>query len=312
MSRTDPWEEKRLEIEPWITGYCDCLTARGAIHILHTEHDHTAWEEALRSEHRFIPDMNQRPFGVNIVEPNAVTDPVGVIDRTNFRLALRYYGSSNPNQHDPALSEYVVLEKPATFDVPNYALVQQNQLAYWWSLQWHNYQLYVSDTTPELRLAYRRYIENQLLAVLRNENWSDVTRIRKMDTAKITAYVYGALPTNQSQQFLDQWTTNPAYHNGYHYWDSATEVLVRDEIPYDPADPLTAPFEAAMNLADPRVATYVVVVGRDEVDRTATGIPSTHPWTILLDADGAPTGDTTGTPANEYWQSRLDAILTDY
>ena len=25
-------------------------------------------------------------------------------------------------------------------------------------------------------------------------------------------------------------------------------MLVRDEVPYDPADPLTAPFEAAMSL----------------------------------------------------------------
>ena len=79
-----------------------------------------------------------------------------------------------------------------------------------------------------------------------------------------------------------------------------------------PADPLTAPFEAAMSLADPRVSTYVVVVDRDEIDRTASGIPSTHPWDILLDANGNPTGDSTGTPAQEYWQGRIDEILGEY
>ena len=79
------------------------------------------------------------------------------------------------------------------------------------------------------------------------------------------------------------------WFDGYQYYDGA--MLVRDEVPYDPADPLTAPFEAAMSLADPRVSTYVVVVDRDEIDRTASGIPSTHPWDILLDANGNPTGD---------------------
>ena len=67
-----------------------------------------------------------------------------------------------------------------------------------------------------------------------------------------------------------------------------------------------------MGLADPRVSTYVVVVDRDEVDRTATGNPSTNPWNILLDDDGNPTGDATGTPAQEYWMDRIDAILGEY
>ena len=64
-----------------------------------------------------------------------------------------------------------------------------------------------------------------------------------------------------------------------------------------------------MNQSDPRVSTYVVVVDRDEVDRTASGIPSVQPWNLNLDANGNPTGDTTGTPASDYWQGRIDAIL---
>ena len=50
----------------------------------------------------------------------------------------------------------------------------------------------------------------------------------------------------------------------------------------------------------------------NEVDRTASGIPSTHPWSILLDAEGDPTGDTTGTPAQDHWQALIDAFIGEY
>ena len=153
-------------------------------------------------------------------------------------------------------------------------------------------------------------MELQLLAILRNANWSNVDNIRKMDAAKWGAFDYAEL--SGSENPISALFANRAdyWFDGYQYYDGTT--LIRDELPYDPADPLTAPFEAAMGLADPRVSTYVVVVDRDEVDRTASGNPSTNPWSILLDVDGNPTGDATGTLAQVYWMDRIDDILGEY
>ena len=111
-----------------------------------------------------------------------------------------------------------------------------------------------------------------------------------MDTGKWDAFEYAVL-IDADNPLIGLFADRVDYwFDGYQYFDGTD--LIRDEIPYDPADPLSAPFEAAMSLADPRVSTYVVVVDRDEVDRTASGIPSTHPWDILLDLNGNPTGDT--------------------
>ena len=87
--------------------------------------------------------------------------------------------------------------------------------------------------------------------------------IRKMDAAKWGAFDYAELSGIRKPDIFalspTAWITGSTATSTY---DGTT--LIRDELPYDPADPLTAPFEAAMGLADPRVSTYVVVVDRDE------------------------------------------------
>ena len=316
MSHNDDWRAFREWLRPWIEGYCACFDARGALDRIHVGHDFLVWEKSLRLHERFIPDFSSYPFGViRVPDVLPVTDAVSVLDLRNFGNAVDFFGNSDADTirdvwPDGLLSVSEMIQHPVPVSVPSLADTGQQDLVDYWQEQWFNLRTYTDYSGPAGTRAYRAYVELQLLAILRNANWSNVDNIRKMDAAKWGAFDYAELSGSENPisaifaNRVDYW------FDGYQYYDGT--MLVRDEVPYDPADPLTAPFEAAMSLADPRVSTYVVVVDRDEIDRTASGIPSTHPWDILLDADGNPTGDSTGTPAQAYWQGRIDEILGAY
>ena len=256
------------------------------------------------------------PFGViRVPDVLPVTNAVSVVDLRNFGNAVNFFGNSDGDTihdvwPDGLLSVSDMIQHPVPVPVPTPVNTAQQDLVDYWQEQWFNLRTYTDYSGPAGTRAYRAYVELQLLAVLRNDNWSNVDNIRKMDAAKWGAFDYAEISGSENPisalfaNRVDYW------FDGYQYYDGTT--LVRDEVPYDPADPLTAPFEAAMSLADPRVSTYVVVVDRDEIDRTASGIPSTNPWDMLLDDAGNPTGDATGTPAQDYWQGRIDAILGEY
>ena len=316
MPHTSEWHPFRDWLKPIIEGYCACFGRRGALDRIHIGHDYLVWQEALRLGKRFIPDFSVEPFGIiEIPDVLPVTDAVSVIDLQNFGRAVDFFGISDddeildvwPDQLDSVASRIVT---PTEVPLPNPASVAQQDLANYWQGQWLNLITYAGYSSPAGTRAYRSYIELQLLAVLRNSNWSDIENIRKMDAAKWSAFDY-AMITGDDNPAIPVWGARDDYwFNGYQYFDGT--ALVRDGRPYDPTDPLTAPFEAAMSLADPRVATYLVVVDRDEVDRTALGIPSVHPWSLHLDLNGNPTGDATGTPAKDYWQGRIDAMLGSY
>ena len=316
MSHNDDWQSFRDWLRPWIEGYCACFDARGALDRIHVGHDFLVWEKSLRLHERFIPDFSAYPFGViRVPDVLPVTDAVSIVDLRNYANAVDFFGLSDADTirdvwPDGLHSVSDMIQHPAPVPVPTPATTGQQDLVDYWQEQWFNLRNYTDYSGPAGTRAYRAYVELQLLAVLRNANWSNVDNIRKMDAAKWNAFEYAELSGSENPisaifaNRVDYW------FDGYQYYDGT--MLVRDEVPYDPADPLTAPFEAAMSLADPRVSTYVVVVDRDEVDRTASGIPSTQPWDILLDANGNPTGDATGTTAQDYWQARIDAILGEY
>ena len=316
MSHNDDWQSFRDWLRPWIEGYCACFDARGALDRIHVGHDYRFWAEALRLHKRFIPDFSYYPFGIiEVPDVLPVTDAVSVLDLRNFGNAVDFFGLSDADTiHDvwPGGLHSVsdMIQHPEQVALPSPVNSAQQDLVYYWQEQWFNLRNYTDYSGPAGTRAYRAYVELQLLAILRNGNWSNVDNIRKMDAAKWGAFDYAELSGSENP-ISALWANRVDYwFDGYQYYDGT--MLVRDEVPYDPADPLTAPFEAAMSLADPRVATYVVVVDRDEVDRAAAGIPSTQPWDVLLDDTGNPTGDATGTPAQEYWQGRIDAILGEY
>ena len=316
MSHNDDWQSFRDWLRPWIEGYCACFDARGALDRIHVGHDYRFWAEALRLHKRFIPDFSYYPFGIiEVPDVLPVTDAVSVLDLRNFGNAVDFFGLSDADTihdvwPDGLHSVSDMIQHPEQVALPSPVNSAQQDLVYYWQEQWFNLRNYTDYSGPAGTRAYRAYVELQLLAILRNGNWSNVDNIRKMDAAKWGAFDYAELSGSENP-ISALWANRVDYwFDGYQYYDGT--MLVRDEVPYDPADPLTAPFEAAMSLADPRVATYVVVVDRDEVDRTAAGIPSVQPWDVLLDDNGNPTGDATGTPAQEYWQGRIDAILGEY
>ena len=316
MSHTDDWQAFRDWLRPWIEGYCACFDARGALDRMHIGHDHLVWEKSLRLHERFIPDFGIYPFRViRIPDVLPVTDAVSVVDLRNFGNAVDFFGLSDADTirdvwPDGLHSVSDMILHPDEVALPSPVSIGQQALVGYWQGQWFNLLTYTDYSDPAGTRAYRAYVELQMLAALRNANWSNIDNIRKMDAGKWDAFDYAEL-SDADNPISDLFANRVDYwFDGYQYFDGTD--LIRDELPYDPADPLTAPFEAAMALGDPRVSTYVVVVDRDEVDRTASGIPSTHPWNILLDANGNPTGDTTGTPADEYWQGRLDEILGSY
>ena len=316
MSHLDDWQTFRDWLKPIIEGYCACFDARGSLGRIHIGHDYRLWESALRMGKRFIPDFSVKPFGIiEIPDVYPVTDAISVIDLQNFDNAVDWFSVSDPDETrdvwpDGIDSVSSLLVEPTEVPVPNPADAAQQSLVDYWQQQWIHLITYADYSLPAGIRSYRSYVELQLLAVLRNSNWSNITNIRKMNTAKWDAFDYALIP-EADHPIIPVWADRDDFwFNGYQYFDGT--MLVRDALPQDPSDPYTFPFNAAMNQSDPRVSTYVVVVDRDEVDRTASGIPSAQPWNLNLDANGNPTGDTTGTPASDYWQGRIDAILGVY
>ena len=316
MSHNDDWQTFRDWLKPIIEGYCACFDARGSLGRIHIGHDYRLWESALRMGKRFIPDFSVKPFGIiEIPDVYPVTDAISVIDLQNFDNAVDWFSVSDPDVTrdvwpDGIASVSSLLVEPTEVPLVNPADAAQQTLVDYWQQQWIHLITYADYSSPAGIRSYRSYVELQLLAVLRNDNWSDITNIRKMNTAKWDAFDYALIP-DADHPITPVWANRDDFwFDGYQYFDGT--MLVRDALPQDPSDPYTYPFNAAMNQSDPRVSTYVVVVDRDEVDRTASGIPSAQPWNLNLNLNGNPTGDTTGTPASTYWQARLDEILGSY
>ena len=266
------------------------------------------------------------PFGTIELQPSGhVTDLVANVDITNFSNAVDFFSISHADEildvwPDGLHSTFARISAPPEITIQDPVSEAQQQLVNWWTAQWHSYETYVEQTSPALRLIYRRYVEMQVLACSAERQlvqprpcgqtvpWAGGTPLSTAPAASTTSGIllrHGWWTETGAGQI-------PFYNDGFLYWDLDTEDLIRDTIPYDGTDPLTAPLEAAMSLADPRVATYIVVVDRDEIDRTAPGNPSVQPWTLNVDVFGDPTGDATGTPAQEYWQGRIDEILGSY
>ena len=325
MTHLNDWQTFRDWLRPLVEGYCACFERRGSLDRLHIGHDHRLWKTDLQSGKRFLPDFTVEPFGVIELEPAGhVTDLVASVDIENFGNAVDFFSTSKADEildvwPDGLQSAFARISAPPEVTIQVPVSEVQQQLVNWWAAQWHSYETYVEQTSPALRLIYRRYVEMQVLACLRNVNWSSQDLVDKLYLGRWNAFEYGARSFNDQRHLLRHgwWTETgadqiPFYNDGFLYWDLDTEDLIRDAIEYDGTDPLTAPLEAAMSLADPRVATHIVVVDRDEIDRSAPGIPSVQPWNLNVDVFGDPTGDTTGTPADEYWQGRLDEILGEY
>ena len=86
-----------------------------------------------------------------------------------------------------------MIQHPVPVSVPSPADTGQQGLVDYWQEQWFNLRTYTDYSGPAGTRAYRAYVELQLLAVLRNANWSNVDNIRKMDAAKWGAFDYAEL-----------------------------------------------------------------------------------------------------------------------
>ena len=64
-STTNDWDGvPKQELKAKIEAFCAACEGRGRIGLIHDEHNHTVWQEALRRGRRFLPDFNQTPFGI--------------------------------------------------------------------------------------------------------------------------------------------------------------------------------------------------------------------------------------------------------
>ena len=225
MSHNDDWQSFRDWLRPWIEGYCACFDARGALDRIHVGHDYLAWEKSLRLHERFIPDFAVYPFGViRVPDVLPVTDAVSVLDLRNYDNAVDFFGISDADTirdvwPDGLHSVSDMIQHPVPVPVPSPVNTAQQDLVDYWQEQWFNLRTYTDYSGPAGTRAYRAYVELQLLAVLRNANWSNVDNIRKMDAAKWGAFDYAELSGSENPisaifaNRVDYW------FDGYQYFD---------------------------------------------------------------------------------------------
>ena len=107
-----------------------------------------------------------------------VTDAVSVVDLRNFGNSVDFFGLSDADTiHDVwpdglhSVSEMIL--HPEAVTLPSPVNSAQQDLVYYWQEQWFNLRHYTDYNGPAGTRAFRAYVELQLLAILRNANWSE-------------------------------------------------------------------------------------------------------------------------------------------
>ena len=285
-STTNDWNGvRRQELQAKIEGFCAACEGRGRVDLIHDEHSHLLWQEALRLGKRFLPDFNQSPFGVlHLAGDGTMNGATAVTDIGNFRNAVRFYSISHsdrivdvwPGDLDSDVTEQPV-PPPVTVPPGNHE-AERERVA-----RFYAEQFFVMSRDPYLDQAYVRtyqsHCEMNLLAVLRPENWDNQGIIDQMIEAQVTGSDYLLMNSNPIHEY---WTGRdaPVWRNGYIRFYRNANVYVRDARPLDPVnDPTTIP-EGADSSGDFRVSTHVQVILESEIDRSNTTIRGgEQPWT---------------------------------
>ena len=249
----------RQELAAKIEGFCAACEGRGRVDLIHDEHDHLAWQDALHVGKRFIPDFSYSPFGIFELGPDdTMNGATYATDITNFRNAVRFYSVSHPDKMvdgwpDNLDSVVAAQALPPVVNVQAGAYDNERRsAARFFSRQ---YFIAANDpaSAPDRLVTYRKHCAMNLLAVLRPENWSDQDSVAKMTEAQITAREYFGLNGTPIHRYWRD-DTDPVWRHGYLRFYFGAGVYIRDARPLDPAgDPVTIP-EDADSAGDERVS----------------------------------------------------------
>ena len=261
FSTTNDWNGvPHQELQAKIEGFCAACEGRGRIDLVHDEHDHLAWQDALQSGKRFLPDFTHYPLGVFELGPDdTMNGATYTTDLANFRNAVRFYSLSHPDQildNWPNNLDSVVTDQvlPPVVNVSPGAYEDEREDA----ARFFTHQYFIAAnnpaSAPDRLVTYRKHCAMNLLAVLRPENWSDPDSVAKMTEAQITAREYFGLNGTPIHRYWRD-DTDPVWRHGYLRFYFGAGVYIRDARPLDPiGDPVTTP-EDADSSGDERVST---------------------------------------------------------
>ena len=99
-SETNDWNGvARQELAAKIEAFCAACEGRARIDLIHDEHNHQIWQDALRVGVRFLPDFTLSPFGIFELGPaDTMNGATYTVDITNFRNAVRFYSLSHSDR----------------------------------------------------------------------------------------------------------------------------------------------------------------------------------------------------------------------
>ena len=268
----------------------DCL---GDIHM---EHDHRKWERHLLEGLRFLPDKSSEPYGiVRLPEDQPISSFVRGYDKRNFTKSIRLYRKSNPGgaSHPwPASvnSEWYdempkIPPVPAQVDLPESSAYEREREITFWSRQYLAASHHEHAANRFILLAYRKFVEMQLLMVMRPENWATREGLQAISVARQITSDYFFDNDNILNAIFRTWI-DPVTDAAANAWDFGY-------LGFDDAGALAR--AAAPNTDDPRAGGPVVIVPESEIDRTDTALAAAdQPWT-----------------AQAEWELRLNQILAE-
>ena len=250
---------------------------RGWIARMHDSIDPPAVQAALDAGQRIDFSTSTLPWGV---EDEPGSRPLGFVEQAeavdNFRRAREYRyhdngdGSTAPMQFSGG--------------IPTGMVTSYNSAAYAVSF-WRSVIGLVTDFTDAQVHAWQRWCKLNLLASMRLSNWDDPALAEKLKENQLAVVVdlvgtFGVAGRDMAGVLRS--TTEPWWSSGFVVWDPTDMTLSRDALPWSntpDADPLNAPQDVVAT-GDWRVATHVVVIARDEIERSdsATTRASTDPW----------------------------------
>ena len=287
----------RQELAAKIEAFCAACEGRGRIDLIHDDHAHLVWKEAIRRGKRFLPDFTQLPFGIfELGTDGTMNGATAQTDLANFRNAVRFYSIShkdiiNDRWPDGLDSDVMAQPVPPDVTVPPGSYASSRDIAATFYANQYFIMSHDSSLDDTYVSSYRRHCEMNLLAVLRPENWENQGIIDSMIEGQVTAANYLSMSSNPIHTY---WSghDHTAWRRGYIRYSVSNDTYEREPRPLDLNDPVTLP-ESADSRGDDRVSTYVQVILESEIDRSDTSLRAPmHPWI-----------------AEELWVGRVNEIL---
>ena len=251
----------------------DCL---GDIHM---EHNHRLWERHLLAGKRFLPDKSSEPYGIiDIPEAPPVSSFVRGYDKRNFSKSIRLFRKSSPGGASHPWPESVNAEWyepmpqlppiPEQADLPESSAYEREQEITFWSRQYLEASYHEKAANPFLLLAYRRFVEMQLLMVMRVVNWTTRDGLHAIGAARLYTSDYYFDNDDILNAIFRTWI-DPVTDAAANAWDFG---YLEFDVGLSRA--------IGPNQLDPRIGGPVVLIPEVEIDRTdVTAAAFDQPWT---------------------------------